>query len=46
MRESREREKRNITASTDDHGNDVEQNVNRRDGETAEEKRRYPFFHV
>lgn len=38
MREGRERKKRNIIASIIDHGNNVEQNVDKRSSEITEEK--------
>lgn len=41
MREGGKRKNRNTDASFGDYGDDVEQNVNRRSGEAAEEERRY-----
>lgn len=38
MREGGERKKRDIDASIGDYGDDVEQNINERSGETTKEK--------
>lgn len=38
MRESGEREERDIAASISNYGDDDEQNINRRSGETAKEE--------